>query len=293
MFAQFFGSYLLNHDAVSPNDLTAAISLLADTHIKLGTLAMHMGYMTASEVDEVVFLQTREDKRFGEIALERNYLFNEQLDELLKAQIPDYLLLGQTLVDMGCLTNGNLEELMVGYQSESQLDDDSFSNETTEATTKLLTKFFKDAGKEISEYELMYMNLVFNNLIRFIGEDFTPLAPVACTEYDVNCCVTQHISGLVNCTSSLDMTEEVAVVFASRYAKMDFTEFDEYVEASLEDFLNLHNGLFSVNMSNTYSEELVLDPPERAEGPVLQLKEGSFVIPVIYPFGTIYLILTM
>ena len=45
MFAQFFGSYLLNHDAVSPNDLTAAISLLADTHIKLGTLAMHMGYM--------------------------------------------------------------------------------------------------------------------------------------------------------------------------------------------------------------------------------------------------------
>ena len=282
MFAQFFGSYLLNHDAVSPNDLTAAISLLADTHIKLGTLAMHMGYMTASEVDEVVFLQTREDKRFGEIALERNYLFNEQLDELLKAQIPDYLLLGQTLVDMGCLTNSNLEELMVGYQNESQLEEGSFSNETTEATTKLLTTFFRDAGKEISEYELI-----------FIGEDFTPLAPVACTEYDVNCCVTQSISGLVNCISSLDMTEDVAVAFASRYAKMDFTEYDEYVEASLEDFLNLHNGLFSVNMSNTYSEELSLEPPYKNEDSVLHLKEGSFVIPVIYPFGTIYLILTM
>ena len=59
MFAQFFGSYLLNHNAVSPNELTAAIAMLADTHIKLGTLAMHMGYMTAAEVDEVCFLQTR------------------------------------------------------------------------------------------------------------------------------------------------------------------------------------------------------------------------------------------
>ncbi len=293
MFAQFFGSYLLNHDAVAPNDLIAAISMLADTHIKLGTLAMHMGYMTAAEVDEVCFLQTREDKRFGEIALERNYLFDEQLDELVKTQIPDYLLLGQTLVDMGCISNSELEELMVGYQNESQLNEDSVSNETAETTSRLLTSFFKDAGKEISEYELMYMNLVFNNLIRFIGEDFTPLAPVACKQYDINCCVTQRISGPINCTSSLDMTEEIAIAFASRYAKMDFTEFDEYVEASLEDFLNLHNGLFSVNMSNMYSEELTLDPPVQEEGPVLELTDDSFVIPVIYPFGTIYLLLTM
>lgn len=293
MFAQFFGSYLLNHNAVSPNELTAAIAMLADTHIKLGTLAMHMGYMTAAEVDEVCFLQTREDKRFGEIALERNYLFDDQLDELLKTQIPDYLLLGQTLVDMGCLTNSDLEELMVGYQGESQLDEDAAANETTETTTKLLTNFFREAGKEISEYALMYMNLIFNNLIRFIGEDFTPLAPVPCTEYEINCCVTQHITGAINCTSSIDMTQDVAVDFASRYAKMDFSEFDEYVEASLEDFLNLHNGLFSVNMSNTYAEELTLDPPVQETEKVLHLSDESFVIPVIYPFGTVYLLLTV
>ena len=38
-------------------------------------------------------------------------------------------------------------------------------------------------------------------------------------------------------------------------------EFDEYVSASMEDFLNLHNGLYSVNMSNDYSMELHLQPP--------------------------------
>ena len=62
MYAQFFGGYLLSKGAVSPEQLTSAISKLSDTHIKLGTLAMHKGYMTASEVDEVCFLQTRDSK---------------------------------------------------------------------------------------------------------------------------------------------------------------------------------------------------------------------------------------
>jgi hypothetical protein len=74
---------------------------------------------------------------------------------------------------------------------------------------------------------------------------------------------------------------------------MEFTEFDEYVKASLEDFLNLHNGLFIVNMSNEKSIELTLDPPHQETDPVLSLSDNSFVIPVIYPFGTVYLLLTL
>ncbi len=267
--------------------------MLADTHIKLGTLAMQMGYMTADEVDEVTYLQTREDKRFGEIALEMNYLFEDQLQDLVKAQIPDYLLLGQTLVDMGCLTNGDLEELMVGYERDSTIDDIANSDENNETTTKLIANFLEEAGKTLSTYSIMYVNLIFNNLIRFIGEDFTPLAPTSVSEYETHICVSQHISGPLNFSSSIDMEEEVAIAFASRYAKMDFTEFDEYVKASMEDFLNLHNGLFSVNMSNTYSEELSLDPPMQETEKVMHLSEGTFIIPVIYPFGTIYLILTL
>ena len=36
----------------------------SSTKIKLGTLAIHAGYMTANEVDRIVILQTHEDKRF-------------------------------------------------------------------------------------------------------------------------------------------------------------------------------------------------------------------------------------
>ena len=110
MFAQFFGSYLLNNKAVSNEDLLEAISRLKKARIKLGTLAMHRGFMTAKEIDEVCMMQSREDKRFGEIAIARDYLTDSQVEELLKAQNPDYLLLGQILVDMNVLTNAQLEE---------------------------------------------------------------------------------------------------------------------------------------------------------------------------------------
>ena len=34
MYAQFFGGYLLSKEAVTPEQLTSAISHLSDTHIK-------------------------------------------------------------------------------------------------------------------------------------------------------------------------------------------------------------------------------------------------------------------
>ena len=292
MYAQFFGSYILSKNAVTPQQLTEAISHLSDSHIRVGTLAMHKGYMTAKEVDEVCFLQTREDKHFGQIALERNYLFEDQLNELLKSQSPDYLLLGQNLVDMGALTNSQLETLLVGYQNDNKIDESTSNDDIPEKPTNLVKNFFYQAGKQVSENLITYMNLLFNNLVRFIGGDFTPLTPVFISEYDTNYAITQRLTGVLPIHTCIDMESEAAVEFASRYAQMKFDRFDEYVKASLEDFLNLHNGLFSVNMSNTYSTEAELAPPEYIDHESIQLSEDAFVVPVIYPFGTVYLILS-
>ncbi|MQN00947.1 MAG: chemotaxis protein CheX [Lachnospiraceae bacterium] len=288
MYAQFFGSYLLSKNIVTPKQLTEAISHLSEAHIKLGTLAMHKGYMTAEEVNEVCFLQTREDKHFGQIALERNYLFEDQLNELLNTQSPDYLLLGQNLVDMGAITNNQLEELLLGYRDENQLNSDMEANELPEESMQLVDKFFEQTGRPLPKNILIYMNLLFNNLVRFIGSDFTPLTPVFTNSYDTNFCITQQIKGFLPLLTALDMEPETAITFASRYAKMEFDEFNEYVKASLEDFINLHNGLFSVNMSNTYSKEAELDPPGPTDEDTLELSDDAFVVPIIYPFGTIY-----
>lgn len=293
MYSQFFGSYLLRRDAITPEQLTHAISQLSAAHIKLGTLAMHKGYMVASEVDEVCFLQTREDRRFGEIAIERGYLTEDQVRELLKTQIPDFILFGQCLVDDGAISYEELQTLVLDYEAENEMYDIDLNIESKEKITQLIERFFLVAEVPITEYSIMYMELMFNNLVRFIGDDFTPLTPIPCDEFPVNYCVSQRIHGKVNCISRVDMEEDVAIAFASRYAKTTFTEFDEYVQASIEDFINLHNGLFMVNMSNEHSIELSLDPPSVDTTEALSLSSTTFILPVISPFGAIHLIISL
>lgn len=291
MYAQFFGAYLLNKEVIDSDQLVDAIRKLADARIKLGTLAMHEGLMAASEVDEVCYVQTREDKRFGEIAIERGYLTPEQVDTLLKTQTPDYLLLGQNLVDTEALTNSDLERLMADYQADTQIFD--MDIESNESTSELINRYLEMSNQTADENTILYLNLLFNNLIRFLGSDFTPLAPVRTGEVPVAFCVTQKINGEVTLESRIEMERDVAIQFASRYARMEFEEFDEYVSASMEDFLNIHNGLFTVNMSNMKSMELALEPPyEEDENIVLELSPNTYVIPIIFPFGTIQIIVT-
>ena len=66
------------------------------------------------------------------------------------------------------------------------------------------------------------------------------------------------------------------------------------VGKTLEDFLNLHNGLFTVNMSNNYSVELQLAPPQIMDEALVDLSPDavSYLFPVLYQFGTIYFLLS-
>ena len=103
---------------------------------------MHKGYMVASEVDEVCFLQTREDRRFGEIAIERGYLTEDQVRELLKTQIPDFILFGQCLVDDGAISYEELQTLVLDYEAENEMYDIDLNIESKEKITQLIERFF-------------------------------------------------------------------------------------------------------------------------------------------------------
>ena len=51
MYTQFFGTYLLSGGYVTPEQLFSAMQRQTKEHIKLGTLAIHAGHMTADQVD--------------------------------------------------------------------------------------------------------------------------------------------------------------------------------------------------------------------------------------------------
>ena len=287
MYAQFFGTFLLSHNIVTKDQLLSALGKKSSQHMKLGTLAIMKGYMTANEVDNVIISQTHNDCRFGDLAVREGYLTQEQVDELVKTQYPDFLLLGQTLVEEGYITNTQLETLIADYESENELTDLDYSNEKQDDLDRILANFFHSTDVAADEYNASYMRLLFNDLTRFIGDDFTPLCFNPCKEYPVNYCVSQTIHGDLSAKVYLDMPETTCISFASRYVNEEFTEFDEYVQASLEDFLNLQNGLFIVNVSNTSNTELTLGAPEHITVSPIQFSGRTLHIPVLYTFGTI------
>lgn len=293
MYTQFFGNYLLSRGVVTTDQLADALREQSNAHIKLGTLAIHYGYMTASEVENIVIQQTHQDKRFGELAVTEGYLTESQVKELVEAQNPDYLLLGQILVEQGILSRSEFETLLIDYQSENELADDSIGNEQRENVDQLVKNFLALGGVDENDRIIEYLSLLFNNLVRFIGNDFTPLNLIPCDEIPVNYCILQNITGNLTLISALDLEEDTAIQFASRYVGDTFTEFDEYVKASVEDFLNLHNGLFNVNMSSDYAMELFLDPPELVSGDVLHTKLTTYLLPIVYSFGILDFIIAI
>lgn len=293
MYTQFFGNYLLSNRLVTQEQLFSAIQKQSKTRMKLGTLAIHAGYMTAQEVDQVIIEQTHQDKKFGELAIQFGYMTSDQVIELLKEQSPDFLLLGQILVEDGVLTHPQLEEIMIDYRSKNEMIDLDMTIETQESLSRLFDNFFIISETPVSDYERMYIELLFNNFIRFIGDDFTPLSVEVCNVFPTANCVAQKVNGSHPFTSYINMDTDTAIEFASRYVGEQFQDLDEYVAASLDDFLNLHNGLYIVNISNDFSEEYSICAPENTSNGILEFTQTAYQFSVMYSFGLIHFIIAV
>ena len=98
-------------------------------------------------------------------------------------------------MDEGLINNQQLQELIIDYQSENELNDYRYSDEDQDAIRHMIENFFILAERPLSKYEISFFQLLFNNLYRFIGDDFTLVSPSSCKEYPTNYCVSQKVSG--------------------------------------------------------------------------------------------------
>lgn len=290
MYTQFFGNYLLSKEYITNEQLFDALKEKSQKHTKLGTLAIHSGLMTAAEVDSVIVEQTHQDKKFGELTIEMGYLTDEQVKTLLNIQSPDFLLLGQLLLDKGIIDNTTLEKIIKDYRHENEISDLDMVLEDKESVENLIEHFFSETSLKPSALDKMYIELLFNSFIRFVGDDYTPLSAELCENFNADCVVRQDICGEYAISTYIGMNQTTAINFASRYVKENFSVYDEYVQASLDDFLNLNNGLFTVNCSNEKALELTLSAPEHLDGEPLTFKK-AYKLKVLYPFGTVHFII--
>ena len=287
MFSQFFGHYLLNKGAISTAQMNEALLKRGETRVKLGVLAINAGFMTAEQVDQVHKMQMKVDKRIGDLAVDMGFLTSKQVSDLLGMQKSAHLVLGQTLVDLGHMSNAQLEEALSDYKARYQLDDADFADENSVKANRMATNFLGMPEIENIGYCASYVALLFKSLTRFITDDFTPLAPRCVREISCSSLISQRINGQFSAITGIEGGEDSIAAFASLYEREGSLEPGEYAQAVVSEFLNLHNGLFAVNVSLERDVELSLEPQTVQKDAVMRANVICIVIPISFTFGIV------
>ena len=291
MYSQFFGNYLFSNGHVTKEQLLPALERQSKTSIQVSTLALYAGYMSAQEIQHVIHVQEEEGKKFSEIAINYGYMNQHQVMELLNTKVPDFLILGQILVKDGVFTYEKFENILTDYRSHAEFLDFELDEENRNDFHRLIEDFSIVSEVAIPSFGKTYLELLFNNLVRHIGDDFSTLPPSLCTEFATEYCISQKIDGPYIVNTYFNMDEATALAFAERYSGEEFQKVDEYVIASIEDLLNLQNGLFIVNASNDSSKEFSIGTIGQHPNTITNFEKNTFLFPICYSFGIIYFIM--
>lgn len=261
MFTQYFAQYLLNKGYIKKEQLREGLEFQKETRLKLGVLAINAGYMTAVDADEVNEAQRKYDKKFGELAIEMEYLNEEQVQELLSSQKYGHLLLGQILIEKGYMTLQDFEKAINEYKKDYCISEEDFEALQSDDVDEIVSRFFEFDGCKNEKALKGYLALLVRILIRFIDTEAVIRKVVKVDDYMGNISAKQDIIGEIALNTFIEADEDTFIKFASKYAEEELTVVDEMVRDSVGEFLNLQNGIFTVNISNM-GIELELSPQE-------------------------------
>lgn len=268
MYDKYFGHFLLNKGTLTADILKELLAAQQNVRVKLGMLAIKQGLMTGKQVEEVTQLQRTMDKKFGEIAELKGYLTDSQVGELLKTQSESAnLRLSQAAIDMGYLSYEQLEKELAAFEKESglsQIQIMALQNGDPDKIVKELLAFAAcDHTKALCQD---YVALLLRNIVRFLDEQPWLAPHPAENAKEAELVAQQTLIGPDGeLLSNLYMTKKFFYRLASAFAKIDVTDDEEMAHATVGEFLNLHNGLFAVNMSEK-NQRFKLEPPEILSG---------------------------
>ena len=108
-----------------------------------------------------------------------------------------------------------------------------------------------DAYEAELELYITYMELFIDAMREILGlETIIDVTQVIDDEAEPFYGVSQNISGDVDITVGIIATEAVYLKLAACYSEEEFAEVDELAVDSLEELLNVINGLFCIELAN-------------------------------------------
>lgn len=290
MFSQFFGQFLLNQGLLSSEVLLSVLDETSDTHVKLGTMAISEKLLSPAQVEEIHTLQAQQDKRFGQIAIEQNYLSADQLDQLLASQKNEHHQMVQVLFDRGLFNLQELDRILEDYREANALDEKSLEALKNGEVDTYVDLFLDLHEAFDAETCRDYVSLYLKNFIRFIDHNIRFEALRKAEDYQATYLTTQVLEGSKRIITGIGGSGDAFIQLASRFAQEPESEIEDIMEDAVGEFLNLQNGLFTVNMSDK-GVELEMAPQIYLTRALLCGSQTYYILPVIAPWGRTDLVL--
>lgn len=164
-----------------------------------------------------------------------------------------------------------------------------------EIVDKLLSdnNFNTLSDKEANTFIKAYIKKLILSILLYVDSNIT-VGNIRFTDsYDLTHEISQEITGVPSAYSALDGEIRALTAFAEAYSSFGIAEYDEVCKEVLLDFLNLHNGLFVVDLSEGQICELSLSVPKSNGQKVISspIQGKVTVIPVNFSYGTVNFLL--
>ena len=118
MAVKFFGQFLVENNLVSREALLSAIELQEQKNLKLGEMAISLGYATAIDIERAHNAQLSRDMRLGDLLVEMGILTISQLNDIVTRQQNTHLYIGEALVRVGALNNEQLQKHLEAFKQD-------------------------------------------------------------------------------------------------------------------------------------------------------------------------------
>ena len=147
--------------------------------------------------------------------------------------------------------------------------------------------------ENISDFVRTYIEKLVYNISMYVEPEFSLGSIEILSDFSGRCELSQAITGIPSAYSCIDGKTDALVTFAEHYSHLGITSFDMLAREAILDFLNLHNGLFLVNLSETENVESTLTPPTSDDnGEPLESYPDTYIMPVEFKFGTVNFVLS-
>lgn len=229
MAVKFFGQFLVEQDAVTGESLLHAIELQERTNLKLGEMAVAMGFITQQDIETAHSAQLSKDMKLGDLLVELGFLSPKQLEEVIAHQKATHLYIGEALVKVGALTPEKLEQYLEAFKADqapyvaNRVELPAWLNENTAAWE-------------------MTVDLTYKMITRVLGIQFRPGKFVEASVLSSNHMIAaMDLSGDLSARYLLSVSAGIQKTIAKAILKEDNVdhEDDEILEDTVMEFVNI------------------------------------------------------